>query len=45
MTSSQVALELDNVRKHFGKSEIIRGATLKVAKGERCAIIGPNGAG
>lgn len=39
------ALELDAVRKSFGKSEIIRGATLQVAAGERCAIIGPNGAG
>jgi branched-chain amino acid transport system ATP-binding protein len=39
------ALELKDVRKSFGKSEIIRGATLSVAKGERCAIIGPNGAG
>ena len=39
------ALELDGVRKSFGKSEIIRGANLNVAKGERCAIIGPNGAG
>ncbi len=39
------ALELDGVRKSFGKSEIIRGANLQVAKGERCAIIGPNGAG
>ena len=39
------ALELKEVRKNFGKSEIIRGASLTVAKGERCAIIGPNGAG
>jgi branched-chain amino acid transport system ATP-binding protein len=39
------ALELKDVRKSFGKSEIIRGASLTVAKGERCAIIGPNGAG
>jgi branched-chain amino acid transport system ATP-binding protein len=39
------ALELKDVRKSFGKSEIIRGASLAVAKGERCAIIGPNGAG
>ena len=39
------ALELTDVRKCFGKSDIIRGASLVVAKGERCAIIGPNGAG
>jgi len=39
------ALELRDVRKSFGKSEIIRGANLAVSKGERLAIIGPNGAG
>jgi branched-chain amino acid transport system ATP-binding protein len=38
-------LELTNVRKSFGKTEIIRGATLQVKPGERVAIIGPNGAG
>ncbi|WP_151636493.1 ABC transporter ATP-binding protein [Noviherbaspirillum aerium] len=42
---SAMALELKNVRKSFGKSEIIRGANLAVPKGERFAIIGPNGAG
>ena len=39
------AVELRNVRKSFGKTEIIRGATLAVKPGERVAIIGPNGAG
>jgi branched-chain amino acid transport system ATP-binding protein len=39
------ALELDNVRKSFGKTEIIRGANLQVKAGERVAVIGPNGAG
>ncbi|HEY8608475.1 MAG TPA: ABC transporter ATP-binding protein [Noviherbaspirillum sp.] len=39
------ALELRDVRKNFGKSEIIRGANLAVSRGERLAIIGPNGAG
>ena len=43
MTAS--ALELVDVTKRFGHAEIIRGASLNVAKGERCAIIGPNGAG
>ena len=33
------------MRKSFGKTEIIRGANLAVAPGERVAIIGPNGAG
>ncbi len=39
------ALELRNLRKSFGHTEIIRGANLAVAAGERVAIIGPNGAG
>ena len=39
------ALELKDLRKSFGKTEIIRGANLTVNAGERIAIIGPNGAG
>jgi branched-chain amino acid transport system ATP-binding protein len=38
-------LELRDLRKRFGKTEIIRGANLVVNRGERVAIIGPNGAG
>ena len=41
----RIALELRDVRKRFGKTEIIRGASLQVHAGERVAIIGPNGAG
>ncbi len=39
------ALELKDLHKNFGKTEIIRGANLAVNAGERVAIIGPNGAG
>ena len=39
------ALSLKNLKKSFGKTEIIRGVSLDVAKEERHAIIGPNGAG
>jgi branched-chain amino acid transport system ATP-binding protein len=39
------ALELRDVRKTFGRTEIIRGVSLSIAVGERHAIIGPNGAG
>ncbi|EGF31547.1 ABC-type transporter, ATPase component: HAAT family [Oxalobacteraceae bacterium IMCC9480] len=42
---SAFSLELKDVRKSFGKSEIIRGTSLQVPKGERFAVIGPNGAG
>ncbi len=39
------ALELKDVRKSFGKTEIIRGINLAIPVGERVGIIGPNGAG
>jgi branched-chain amino acid transport system ATP-binding protein len=39
------ALELKDLRKSFGKTEIIRGVNLAVRHGERIAVIGPNGAG
>jgi branched-chain amino acid transport system ATP-binding protein len=42
---SAYSLELQDVKKRFGKSDIIRGASLQVPKGARYAIIGPNGAG
>ena len=42
---AKFAVELRDVRKSFGKTEIIRGANLAVHPGERVAIIGPNGAG
>jgi branched-chain amino acid transport system ATP-binding protein len=45
MSATASALELKNLCKSFGKTEIIRGTNLAVAPGERVAIIGPNGAG
>jgi branched-chain amino acid transport system ATP-binding protein len=39
------ALELKDLRKSFGRTEIIRGCNLQVNTGERIAVIGPNGAG
>ncbi|QNN55536.1 ABC transporter ATP-binding protein [Diaphorobacter ruginosibacter] len=43
--SGAPALELRNLCKRFGRTEILRGVTLSVNAGERVAIIGPNGAG
>jgi branched-chain amino acid transport system ATP-binding protein len=42
---STPSLKLADVRKNFGKTEIIRGVNLDIAQGERHAVIGPNGAG
>ena len=39
------ALKLDNVKKSFAGTEIIRGLNLSVSDNERHAVIGPNGAG
>ena len=39
------AIQLTDVRKSFGRTEIIRGVNLTIPKGQRHAIIGPNGAG
>lgn len=44
-TGMAPALELKDLRKSFGKTEIIRGVDLAIQKGERHAVIGPNGAG
>ncbi|MGO1119263.1 ABC transporter ATP-binding protein [Rhodovibrionaceae bacterium A322] len=41
----QPIIEIEDLRKSFGRTEIIRGVNLEVEKGERHAIIGPNGAG
>ncbi len=44
-TQDNYAIELKDLHKSFGKTQIIRGANLAVRPGERVAIIGPNGAG
>ena len=38
-------LEIKNVQKRFGATEILRGIDLSISSGERVALIGPNGAG
>ena len=43
--ATPLALELRNLHKRFGSSDIIRGTDLAIAPGERIALIGPNGAG
>ncbi len=43
--SVAAAVQLSDVRKNFGPTEIIRGVDLDIVTGERHCIIGPNGAG
>ncbi|ODS98962.1 MAG: ABC transporter ATP-binding protein [Lautropia sp. SCN 69-89] len=43
--TATTALNLVDLRKSFGKTEIIRGVSLSIPRGQRHAIIGPNGAG
>lgn len=38
-------LELKNIKKSFGKKEVLKGINLKVNKGEVVGIIGPSGCG
>jgi branched-chain amino acid transport system ATP-binding protein len=39
------ALEIQDLHKRFGRTQIIRGASLNLEEGETHALIGPNGAG
>jgi branched-chain amino acid transport system ATP-binding protein len=43
--TAAAAIQLTDVFKSFGATQIIRGVNLEIARGERHAIIGPNGAG
>lgn len=40
-----VALQINDVRKSFGKVDAVNGINLKINQGEIVAILGPNGAG
>lgn len=38
-------LEIKNLKKRFGKNEVLKGINFKIEKGDRLAIIGPSGCG
>jgi polar amino acid transport system ATP-binding protein len=42
---AEVMVRAEEVRKHFGPNEVLRGITLQVRNGEVACIIGPSGSG
>lgn len=38
-------IELHDVRKRFGETEVLRGLTLRISSGQRVGLVGPNGSG
>lgn len=45
MPKSKYAIEAKNLRKSYGKNEVLRGISLNVERGTMLALLGPNGAG
>jgi ATP-binding cassette subfamily F protein 3 len=43
--SGRVVLELEGVSKRYAKKEVFRGVDLLIERGERLALVGPNGTG
>ena len=38
-------VELENIKKRFGKNEVIHGVSIDIADGEFIVIVGPSGCG
>jgi ABC-2 type transport system ATP-binding protein len=45
MPAADAAIEIDGLRKSYGRFEAVRGLSLDVRRGEIFAFLGPNGAG
>jgi ABC-2 type transport system ATP-binding protein len=45
MTSNNIAISIQNVKKSFGALKAVNGVNLTINKGEYVAMLGPNGAG
>ena len=45
MAESKFVIEAKNLRKSYGKHEVLKGIDLKVERGTMLALLGPNGAG
>ena len=40
-----MSIDIRDIRKHYGNTEVLKGVTLAVAKGELIALLGPSGCG
>lgn len=45
MTTEQILIDVRDLRKSFGKNEVLKGITTQIHKGEVVVIIGPSGCG
>ncbi|HKX45122.1 MAG TPA: energy-dependent translational throttle protein EttA [Planctomycetota bacterium] len=43
--SEKIIYQLQDLRKHFGQREVLKGITLSFLEGAKIGVIGPNGAG
>jgi ATPase subunit of ABC transporter with duplicated ATPase domains len=43
--SGKLALEVDNLHKAFGDNQVLSNISFKLARGEKLAVVGPNGIG
>lgn len=43
--ADQIAIKIDDLKKHFGQTKAIDGISFEVLKGESFGFLGPNGAG
>ena len=41
----QTILEIENVKKKYGKTQVLNGISLKVEEGEIISVLGPSGCG
>lgn len=45
MSKSEIAIEVKDLTKSYGKTEVLKGVDFKVKRGTMLALLGPNGAG